>query len=212
MRVGRAVGAVALTALATVGCSSGASSDVIPQDTVKLVEQGDQVAGNVTLDLCGATFASEARRRTRYQVGTANAADKSVGVATESVFYDSPQGAQQALTEVRDAQAHCPKGLTNSKVAGVPDVVTMFGPAPDAGWPEHPGIHRFAQDVTVAAPNGQGAHKLLIFQVRGSMLLGFYITPETGPAQLAPAVGGVEGLANVLAGRLAGLPAASIDA
>jgi hypothetical protein len=185
-------------------------SDVAPANTVELIEDGDRVVGEVTLDLCGADFASEQRRKVRYQVETVTAEGENAAVSSEAVIYDSREGAQQALDEVRRAQESCPAGLTDSKVPGIPPVTTVFGPAPDAAWPQVPGIDRVVQDVTVTAEDGRSFHKVLVFQVRDAMLVGVYVTPETAPAQLDPSIGTVEGLVAAVGDRLAALPAAAL--
>ena len=56
----------------------------------------------------------------RYQVQTATPNGDSAGIGSEAVLYDSPEAAQQALDELRAAQASCPPGFVDSHVQGVP--------------------------------------------------------------------------------------------
>lgn len=236
MRTHRVVIAVAVVALLGAACSSSGSgssgtsttrqksltgkdlvrrvsvhqADVKSGDVVTLVPQGDRVVGEVTLDLCGATFASEQQRQVRYQVQTATATGSSAGIGSEAVLYTSPEAAQQALTEVRAAQANCPPSFVSSTVPGIPPVKTTFGPAPDAKWRKQAGVDRLAQNVTISTQDGRSIHKLLVFQVRGAMLVGLYVTPETAPKHLDSSIGTVQGLVSTVAKRLAALPAGAL--
>jgi hypothetical protein len=236
MRMSQVVIAAAIVALLSAACSSSGSessdtsttgpsslsgkdlvrrvsvhqADVKSGDTVTLIPEGDRVAGQVTLDLCSATFASEQQRQVRYQVQTATSNGSSAGIGSEAVLYASPEAAQQALEEVRAAQANCPTGFVDSTVPGVPPVKTTFGPVPDARWRKQAGIDRLAQNVTISTEDGRSIHKLLVFQVRGAMLVGLYVTPETAPKQLDKSIGSVEGLVDTVAKRLAALPAGAL--
>lgn len=231
MRMRPVVIAVAVAALLGAACSSSSSNssdtttdaknpsgmdlaqqvslrqaDVGTGDIVTPIPQGDQVAGQVTLDLCGGVFASEQQRQVRYRVQTVTPNGRSAGVGTEAVLYASPEAAQEALEEVRAAQANCPPGFVTSTVPDVPPVKTVFGPAPDAAWPQQAGVDRLAQDVTISTEDGRSLHKLLAFQVRGAMLVGIYVTPETASKHLDGSIGGVKELVRAVAKRLAALP------
>ena len=236
MRVGRVVVAIAVIAGLSAACSSSSSkssststtnpraltgkdlvrrvslhqADVKSGDLVTLIPQGDRVVGQVTLDLCGAKFASETQRQVRYQVQTATPAGTSAGIGTEAVLYASPEAAKQALDEVGAAQASCAPGFVDSTVPGVPPVKTTFAAAPDAKWRKQAGVDRVAQNVTISTQDGRSIHKLLVFQVRGAMLVGLYVTPETAPKQLDSSIGSVQGLADTVAKRLAALPAGAL--
>jgi hypothetical protein len=71
------------------------------------------VAGQVTLDLCGYTFHTEALRLARLQVTYTRAGAPLI--SNEVVAY-KPGGAASALREVRAAIAHCPAGYVSSGV------------------------------------------------------------------------------------------------
>jgi hypothetical protein len=185
-------------------------SDVKSNHTVELVPGGDQVTGEVTLDLCGALFPSEQARRVRHQVAAVLPSGSAAGIGSEAVLYDSPESAQQALDEVRAAQAKCPEGLVPSRVPEVPPLTTTFAKAPDGDWSQHAGIDRLAQDVTISTDDGRSLHKYLIFQVRDALLVGLYVTPETAPKQLSSSIGDVEGLVEVIADRMAAVPATAL--
>jgi hypothetical protein len=186
-------------------------SQLAPTYSLVPYQDGDVVSGQVTLDLCGATFPSENRRRNRHQVGTTDAAGKHVGMSTEAVLYDSEAGAQQALAEVAAAKAQCPPGFVRSDVAGVPPLKFAFGPPPDAGWPTTPGVTRLGLAATVADQQGNRYPSVALFQQRGALLVGFYIS-DAGKAfaALAATAGGFKGVATAIARSLAALPASAV--
>ena len=89
---------------------------------VKLIQDGDVVAGQVTLDNCGALFTTEAHRTARHQTVMVSAKKRAYGFSNEVVAYDTTQRAAAALEELRQSIAHCPKKIfIPSKVQGVPD-------------------------------------------------------------------------------------------
>jgi hypothetical protein len=67
--------------------------------------KGNMVAGQVTLDLCAASFPSEALRTARLQV--AFVAGRHLAISNEVVSYRTG-GTRRALAELRAAAAHCP--------------------------------------------------------------------------------------------------------
>src|SRR4051794_33557016 len=100
MRMRPMAAALALVALSAAACSGSDSetvkkdasatelvqfvgirqNDVKANDKVEVIPGGDQVAGQVTLDLCGATFPSEQKRKVRNQVGAKVTNGNSAGV------------------------------------------------------------------------------------------------------------------------------------
>jgi hypothetical protein len=91
-------------------------SQVAPDVTLKQLPGGHQVAGQVTLDLCGYTFHSEALRLARLQVAFTRGGTSLI--SNEVVAY-KPGGAATALRELRAAVAHCPAGYVSSSVRGM---------------------------------------------------------------------------------------------
>jgi hypothetical protein len=85
----------------------------------KLVERrdGHGAIGYVTLDMCGFAFDSEDLRTDRLQVNY-HRAGTAVELSNEVVSY-RPGGAAQALREMANAVAHCPKGPVPSDVTGL---------------------------------------------------------------------------------------------
>lgn len=119
----RLAAALAVTALVAGGCSgeftigTSARTDSEILDAVSLSEQdaadpgdfslmdgGDQVVNEVTLDLCDADYPSEALRVARRQVQISG---QPGWVSSEAVIYDSPDAAEQALYELEQAVAEC---------------------------------------------------------------------------------------------------------
>jgi hypothetical protein len=169
---------------------------------------GDQVTDEVTLDLCGAKFPSEARRRARHQVGVADAKQRDAGISIEAVLYDSPDGAAQAMREVRAAQRNCPSGFVQSDVQGVPPLRYQFAPAPDRTWPTIQGMDRFVVAATVSDQHGHSGTEEAIYQQRGRLLVILYASdPKTNARVLTRPV---EGFTDVIARRMAALPANAV--
>ncbi|HSV37648.1 MAG TPA: hypothetical protein VLI04_02710 [Nocardioidaceae bacterium] len=79
----------------------------VPRTTASLIEDGDQVEGQVTLDECGFAFTSEADRVARRQVSIVRRGD-SGRYSHEVVVYGSEAEARHALAEWRAAVRDCP--------------------------------------------------------------------------------------------------------
>ena len=186
-------------------------TDLATGDKTQLYQSGDTVTGQVTLDLCGALFPSEDRRRARHQIGVVDHLGNSVAVSSEAVLYDSAQGAQQAITELRSAQANCPPGFVNGDVEGEPPLKYTFNPDPAATWPGTAGVTRFAIALTTTDQQGRAYNSVAIYQQRGELLVGFYMSePAKNAGALAPSTRGIEGEAHAIARRLAALPASAL--
>lgn len=161
--------------------------EVTPEDlpdnygsTNRFGELGDLVEGYVTMDLCGAAFASEDLRSARHQVGYSTPDGEAV--STETVAYE-PGGAELAMSELRDAVAHCPKGFFVSNVGGQPAIkVRMKALATKADWQED----TLAMRITLTPQNEPSMSGALVYQRRGDMITAVYVWagPE-GSATLA---------------------------
>lgn len=169
-----------------------------------LFGDGDQVTDQVTLDLCGATFPSEVRRRARHQVGVADAKQRDAGISIEAVLYDSADGASEAMREVRAAKGNCPPGFVPSDVQGVPPLRYQFAPAPDRSWATIQGMDRFAVAATISDQHGHSDREEAIYQQRGRLLVILYVgDPKTNARVLTRPV---PIFSDVLARRMAILP------
>ncbi len=185
-------------------------ADVPPAVNVFVIPGGDQVAGQATLDLCNGTYPSEALRTARLQVAASTASGDTL-LSTEAVLYRSPAAAAQALSELRSVTARCPDRPVTSPV-GEPTTTTTFGPAPDTGWPNTPGVQRQAYDVTSTDQSGQSDHSVAIYLRRGRVLLALYVPRNAGRA--GADVDGKTSLPDItttFATRLERLPASAVQ-
>jgi hypothetical protein len=177
-------------------------SDLPSSYAVQLIPGGNQVGGETTLDLCNASYPSEALRTNRLQV--AALAARNVGLSTEAVLYQTPAASAQAFSELRAAAASCPSTPVRSPV-GEPTVTTTFGSPPDGGWPAVPGVQRLAYAVTTTDQQGTASSTIAVYLSRGRALLGVYFADPSN----VPTVAGqttVAGIVNLFAQRLAQLP------
>jgi hypothetical protein len=176
---------------------------------VGLFNGGDQVNGQVTLNLCGADYPSEAVRVARYQVGVAQSPQSSLLLSTEAVAYRDPAATSQAFSELSHAAGQCPNAYVQGKIAGEPPLRTVLGPQPDTGWSNVAGVDRLAFDATVSDQKEHSQEHVDVFVKRGRILIGVYIRNPESPV----AVDGnanLEGIVNVFAQRLAALPEAAV--
>jgi hypothetical protein len=128
---------------------------------------GDQVQGQVTFDLCGASFASESLRVARHQISIVSSSE---AISNEVVVYDS-DGAQQARSELLHAVATCPVGPVQDAVAGVGVVTFKVKTLPmDAHW--LPGT--VALDIAVTNSSGQTLEQVAIYQFHGDTMSAVY--------------------------------------
>jgi hypothetical protein len=84
---------------------------------IALIPGGDRVRGQVSLDLCGQSFASEKLRVARLQVAYAHRG-KVPQLSNEVVRYRRG-GAGQAMNELRHVATHCPKRPVTGPLKGV---------------------------------------------------------------------------------------------
>ncbi len=179
-------------------------SDVGTTVSVVLIPRGNSVTNAATLDLCNATYPSEAERQARLQV-VAIDAQTDVALSTESVLYSNAAATEQAFTELDKAAAECP----STPVASPTDEdtsTTKFNAAPDSAWPQVAGVERRAFDFTTTDDTGQAQRSVAVYLRRGRALMGIYF-PRPDAAQ-TPVAGQttIAGIVNVFAERLAELP------
>ena len=187
-------------------------SDLRSGLTLELITDGDQVAGQVTLDLCSQTYQSESYRVARRQLTVANKNGVATVISTDAVAYTNALAAARAITELKAAAAHCPSGYA-VPAEGPPALKTIIDPTPDSSWPAVAGVQRFGVSATVSEQGtGETAHGYEIFILRGRILLGIYVTQasETLPFKIGGA-NSVESLTELLEHRLAELPASAVQ-
>jgi len=180
--------------------------DVPPSDTVRHLTDGADLSV-ATLDLCNGTFATEAERTARRQVGLVDAQDN-VRLSTEAILYRDPGVGTAAFGELRSVAAHCPSTPVKSPV-GEPTVATKFAAAPDATWPRTASVDRLAYDFTSIDPaSGTSSREIAVYLRRGRVLMGLYF-PEPAALPQVP-VGGHTTIPEIVAffeARMAKLPA-----
>lgn len=174
--VAAATGAAAAPSLRSIVLSPaqvgvGYRMSVIPGGTV--------VNGQVTLDLCGATFPSESLRVARLQVSYARPG-RALQISNEVVRYQ-PGDAQQALREVTHAANHCPRGPVQGPIAGTPPVTYRLTKITDPRL--LPGYLALRVHLT---GNYQGKRVVVnavgVYQAKGDVFSGVYTNGHGTPA------------------------------
>jgi hypothetical protein len=177
------VGATPLAALVADSASGTAAERAIlqaislrPSDgpsgsSVQLEVDGNQVEGQVTLDLCSQRFASERFRVARRQVTLAGVGNG--GMGTEAVVYANGAATATAFAELRHAAATCPDRYVVPP-EGPPVWKTTLGPPPDLTWQAVSGVQRLAFDETVSIKGEPAAGGVNVYLRRGRVLLALY--------------------------------------
>jgi hypothetical protein len=183
--------------------------DVSSANSVQLLDGGNQVSGQTTLDLCNGTFPSEALRSARLQVVEydANAAGL---LSTEAVLYRHTSDAAQAMREVRSVAAACPYRPVVSPV-GEPTVTTKFDAAPDGGWPDVAGVTRQAYAFTATDSLGLSDSHVAVYLQRGRVLEGVYFPAPSGAQSPVDGKTTIAAIVHVFEQRIAALPASAIS-
>lgn len=165
-------------------------SDVDPSGAVALIRDGDGLQA-ATLDLCGGTFPSDARRTARRQLAAADSAGDIV-MSSEAVLYDSASALEGGFAELTRAAPKCKADSTLDKA-----------------WPQVDGVQRLTFDFTTTGPDGKDARSTAVYLRSGRTLLALYFrypgvtkTPVAGKKTISEVVA-------VFARRLAALPTAA---
>lgn len=163
---------------------------------LELIDGGDEVEGQVTLDMCGYQFTTEEARAERYQTEASDAGENRI-VSNEGVLYKSAQDATAAMEELRTSVRECPKDRpVESNVEGVPALFYDLTVAPDSEVADL-AADRLAITAVLRDDQGQSATFGLVYQRRGRVLVGMY----------GDSVAGVLPYAKLAAQRLAALSA-----
>jgi hypothetical protein len=182
--------------------------DVVAGNSVQLLNAGNQVVGQTTLDLCNGTYPSEGLRSARLQVVEYDGTGLPV-FSTEAVLYQSPKDAAQAMGELRSVAASCPNGPVTSPV-GEPTVTTRFHAAPDKGWPSVAGVQRAAYSFTTTDQFGETDQRIAVYVQRGRVLEGLYFDMPTGTQPAVDGQTSVSGIVHLFEQRIAALPASVV--
>jgi hypothetical protein len=168
-------------------------------------EGGDQVYGEVSLDLCYGDFPSEDLRSGRNQVAIGDAEGQS-WVSSEAILYPTPADAQQAMSELAAARESCPSGPVDSPKGDREPLAWEFTDAPDDQWPEQPGVARQSYAFTVTDPTGVSWSSTATYLQRGRMILALYATPPDSPSLTLRNAPDDARFVDVMSRRLSGLP------
>jgi hypothetical protein len=176
--------------------------DLVPSAQIQPYQEATTVRGQVSLDLCGAAFASEALRIGRYQVGVFLGQEQALSV--EAILYRDAASAKQALSELVRAKRLCPKSFVADGVVGQPPIEHHFNRVPRV-FAAVPGVQRVTLDITETDQQGNRGITLSLYQRRGSIIVAMY-----GSLPLPPSDGSIAGsladLADTLGRRLLAAP------
>ncbi len=134
-------------------------------------QDGNVVDGQVSLDLCGFTFRTEALRTARLQVVYVKPRAP-LQLSNEVVTYGR-DGARKALAELRQAAKSCPRQAVVGPAKGVGPVTYRVSRIRTSGLPSG----ALALDVRIVGRiNGQQAdlRATFVYQVRGNILSAVY--------------------------------------
>jgi len=150
-------------------------ADVGPAAISRTIQGGQEVAGQVTLDLCNAAYASEALRTARLQVAFLDGAGH-VGASNEIVSY-RPGGTRRAYRELTAAAGRCP-GSYRERGATVSHI--RFGP-----HVRRLGARQLVVSVLFSETSGPGhAWSAAVYQFRENLFSGVYAFGGTRRAAL----------------------------
>lgn len=134
------------------------------------------VKNQVTLDLCGQTFASERLRVTRLQVAYLHLRPN-ILVSNEVVGY-RPGGTQEAMSELRNVAAHCPSGPQAPTVVGAPTIAYRLQRLHIGGL--DPGyVAACVHESAIENGIPHVAVRFAIYQTRGRVLSAIYVQAST---------------------------------
>lgn len=168
-------------------------------------EGGDEVFGRTSLDLCFADFPSEDLRSGRKQVGIGDEAG-AAWVSSEAILYPTPEDAEQAMSELQRAREECPSEPVEPPRPDRDALAWEFSPAPDADWPQEPGVTRLAYEFEATNPAGETFTSTATYLQRARMILALYATPPDSPEAALRNAPDQARFVEVMANRLASLP------
>ncbi len=185
-------------------------ADAAQGATFQPYEGGTEVFGRTSLDLCFGDFPSEDLRSGRNQVGIGNAAG-TAWVSSEAVLYPTPADAEQAMGELERAREECPSEPVEPPQPDREPLAWEFLPAPDAQWPQEPGVTRQSYAFEATNPAGETWTSTATYLQRGRMILALYTTPPDSPATTVRNAPDPARFVEVMGNRLASLPEESLE-
>ena len=193
-----------------LAAASLTESDAAQDAFFQPYEGGDEVIGRTSLDLCYGDFPSEDLRSGRNQVGIGDV-EGIAWVSSEAVLYPTPADAEQAMDELQRAYDECPDEPVEPEQPDRDPLVWSFAEAPDAEWPQEPGITRQAYAFEVTNPVEETFTSTATYLQRGRMILALYATPPESPATTLVNAPDPARFVEVMTNRLAGLPEAALE-
>jgi hypothetical protein len=136
-----------------------------------LIPGGNRVSGQVSLDLCGQRFPSETQRTGRLQVAYRHQGNV-VQISNELVRYRSG-AAREAMRELRNVAAHCPRGPVTGPVRGVGPLTYRLTPLTDERLlGQHVAVKMRVTGRIGGKPLNETA--IAVYQIRGDVLSAVY--------------------------------------
>ena len=174
----------------------------VPRTTVRLIKGGAKVEGQVTLDECGFSFSSEARRVARRQVGVAFPGDKG-SYSAEVVAYVTEDAARNAMREWRTAVRDCPQD--EFIVPTEPDLPALRTEILELHAIESlPIPNNAVVRERVSTQEGRSLYLAAIYMQHGQVLSASYLSTTATPSKTQ--VDRLVSLAHIAGNRLVTLP------
>ena len=181
-------------------------NDIGTNVSTDFVENGREVRGQTTLDLCSGPFPSEAKRQARYQVAAYDSTGRFIGISSEAVVYADEAEATQAMAELRAAQDTCKPGTVAERP---PDGTVTY-------YPQNPSrlvalatksrlvppSSRLIDETLVKLPDGSTHRIVSIYQTQGRFLVALYLSGTDDAALSAATYKSTLGVSEKLADRL----------
>ena len=144
-----------------------------------VIPGGKVVQGEITLDFCDKSYASESLRTARLQVAF-DAKGGKPGLSNEVVTY-SEGGARQAMAELRKAVASCRNGAVASPAKGVTHLTRQVHTVKGHGL--LPGAIAVVETDRAVVKGKRVTERIAaVYQVRGNVLSGVYAVGDSLPA------------------------------
>ncbi len=154
----------------TLAASLALATADAPGLTFRLADAGDRIEGQTSLDVCAATFPSEALRTARHQQ---LASRGGIDIASdEIVVYRSAADATQAMAEIRAAAANCPAEFVSTPLSGGVPARFTIKVLPNSAVPAV--ADAVALDITLLDRQDRQTTFVSVYQRRGRVLVGAY--------------------------------------
>jgi hypothetical protein len=176
-------------------------SDMTVGYTFGLIDGGDQVADEVTLDNCGYDFTTESHRVARRQYAAEDTSGGYTGLSNELAAYDTVAEAVKALAQWHTSASSCPTTPVTSSVSGDPATAytVLSNDVGVAGLP----VPSNAVTVESQASSDGTFVEITMLQQKGRYVDIVYIDSDSAPSASDLAL--AEQVASITGRRLAGV-------